>query len=202
MNEEENIEARELILDVLANPIVENLNFTMGRWSIRSSMYQEVSDAIVEGKISVVVSNSFLNATAQARYVHKAKSDTSTIYDVICLRRAMLGRTRTVRVKMAGVIVHECTHAGTDLLALGGMTHLENEMLSYIVHYSVIWAELAQLNARPAESTHTSAQARSAWKIATSVQQSTHLQMVDTGTLDQYSNRPAVFTQHVHRFGK
>jgi hypothetical protein len=169
MSEEENIEARELILDVLADPIVENLSFTMGRWSIRPSMYQKVSDAIVEGKISVIVTNSLLNANAQARYVHEEKFNSNTVFDVICLRRATLGHTRSERIKMAGVIVHECTHAGTDLLALGSMTHLENEMLSYIAHYSVIWASLEQLNARPAESTHNSARARAAWKIAEQV---------------------------------
>ena len=67
----EDLKARQLIINLLADPAVTNLSFTVGRWSIKSDFYAKVSKAISDSDVTVVVDPNLTTMSgAGAAYYH------------------------------------------------------------------------------------------------------------------------------------
>jgi len=162
--------AAKLVIQVLTDPAVKNLNFVVGKWAIRTGFYDNVSTAIKNNQITVVVEPSLLKPGAAAQY--KPEIDLGggkKAYDVIVLPRATLGDTLDQQIKMAGYIIHECTHAGIDMLNLKPMTRLENELIAHIAHFSALWGKIVQQRMNPKTAVHVGKIEKAAWLVAEQV---------------------------------
>ena len=143
MSADDDRKATETILRVLNDLSVCKIKFMMGPAktkpretrprTIHPLMYDLVRQAIVDGKITVIVSPEILERGAGGMYCPVITVDENTeLYDVIVLAKPDLGSTIDQQLTTAQAIIHECTHAGFDLLNLPKMTHMENELGAYI----------------------------------------------------------------------
>lgn len=167
MSRQEDDQARKLVMEILADPILNAINFSVPRFSIRPGFYKKVRDAVSKGDITIRVDPTRMKPGTGGQYKPEFPlSETKTEFDVILLPSATLQGTPGARLAAAGTIVHECTHAGFDMLKIAGMTRLENEILAHIAHYTFIWATLVRINQPPSEVTQLNKIKQAAWVIA------------------------------------
>src|SRR5215210_6899008 len=127
MSAEDDKKATEMVLKLLEDKSLEKVAFSMNKISVSPSMYAKVSQAIKEKKITVVVNPKLLHNNEGGRYYATLPLDKDTeFYDVLVLRSPVLGKGLIDQFYAAEAIVHECTHAGFDLLEVPKMTHLEH----------------------------------------------------------------------------
>jgi predicted metal-dependent TIM-barrel fold hydrolase len=132
MGAEDDKNAKQLVLDILKHKSIGKLKVTIDKITISPKLYEAVRKAIDEGKIAVIVQPDGLKANEAAKYFGTMKfSEDMIFYDVIVLRSAALTGNKAQDLLVAQAIVHECTHAGFDLLKQK-MTGLQNEALAYI----------------------------------------------------------------------
>ncbi len=163
-------QARKLVMEILADPILNAINFSVPRFSIRPGFYKKVRDAVSKGDITIRVDPTRMKPGTGGQYKPEFPlTKTKTEFDVILLPSATLGVKPAEWLSPAGTIVHECTHAGFDMLKISGMTRLENEILAHIAHYTFIWAKLVQLKAKPSDATQPNKIKKAAWVIAEQV---------------------------------
>ena len=172
MSTEDDRKATETVLRILRHESVWKLGFMtnaipLPRRHISPVMYQLVSEAIVDKKVTVMVWPEVLGAGVNAKYFLRMPIKNGTeFYDVIVLRSPDLGGTVDEQFVSAANIIHECTHAGFDLLELPRMTHAEHEAAAYIA--GAIFAAEAVLLRKgdPKKVTWTTLIGKAAWDIA------------------------------------
>jgi hypothetical protein len=133
MGAQEDAAATKAVLEVLKDSAIRNVDFTLGEVSISPTMYDKVAEAITQGKITVIVAPNFLKPTEAGRYfpVLTVNSETE-FYDVLVLRTPGFGSGLNAQFHGRQAVVHECTHAGLDLLKVPNMTHAQHEAVSYV----------------------------------------------------------------------
>ena len=134
------VKGMQTVRQILKDSTYTNIRFTVDRWTINPEFYAKVDQALEKGKIGVMVQPNGLPKGVSAQYYPKLTINAQTeLYDLIILNSSDLGNTRNQRLHNAGYIVHECTHAGIDMMKWNPMTHLEHETIAYVAHYSAIW---------------------------------------------------------------
>jgi hypothetical protein len=136
MSAEDDLKATELVLEVLSHKAVSKIKFTIDKFTVEPSLYTKVADAIGKKKVTVIVNP--LPAGVAALYVPVLKLGPDiTGYDVIVLPKPAFGSSLDEQFLGAAAVVHECTHAGFDLLKTK-MNHMQNEALAYVAAASFI----------------------------------------------------------------
>src|SRR5262245_57772187 len=116
-------DATKLVLRVLSDPAIAGINFDLDAISVSPAIYREISQAIKDNKITVMVAPGRLESDESALYVPELKNpDGTVLYDVIILRTPELGSSIKEQVKRISAIVHECTHAGFAARKVPNMT--------------------------------------------------------------------------------
>jgi len=167
MSAEEDRKARDLVLAVLKHAAVAKISFTLNKRSVSPELYAKVAEAIDAGKITVLYAPALLPAKVSGRYYPVlANGDGSEFYDVLVLRFYALGPKLGDQITAAQLIVHECTHAGFDMLKLKKMTHLEHEAASYIAGARFAVEAMIAKRGDPAKVTFLTKLETAAWQIA------------------------------------
>ncbi len=121
MGAEDDRKAKETVLAVLEHKSLNMVDFSISKRRISPALYQKVAKAIKDGKITDIVAPGILPAETSGLYIPALTlADKSELYDLLVLRSPTLGTTRDERLKAAQLIVHECTHAGFDLMKTKG----------------------------------------------------------------------------------
>ena len=130
MSAEDDRKATQTVLNVLTWRAISKLKFTIGKITVSPELYEKVKKAIETKKVTVLVQS--LAPGVAAKYFSTMKiRDDMIFYDVMVLTTAELTGTIAEQISRAQYLVHECTHAGFDLLSQK-MTRLENEALAYV----------------------------------------------------------------------
>lgn len=175
MSTEDDQRATETVLKVLLHPAIWKLSFQTSATTPGSTvkrhfsplMYQLVREAIVDKKIAVMVWPELLQSGVAAKYFFRMPINNGMeFYDVIVLPRADLGSTVNEQLRAAEAIVHECTHAGFDLLKLPNMKHVENELAAYIAGALFLVNAMLVMNGNPRRVTGLTGIHQAAWNIA------------------------------------
>ncbi len=150
--------ATKTVLDVLADKNIAGLTFTLGDFGVVPKMYADVSGAIRNKKITVLVEASLKSTKVQALYVNELKLGDKNyfLYNTIFLRDPDLTggaadpreRINTAFNAMMG-IVHECTHAGFDQRKLKKVTTAYNEGAAYIAGAMFGVAKMREMGGKP-----------------------------------------------------
>ena len=138
--------AKQSVLTVLVDYAIDDVNFTFSGISVKSTMYKRVARAITDDKMTVIVSQAALPGGIDGGYVPELPlAGGAELYDVLILRSPDLGTTPSQQVITASLIVHECTHAGFDLLRVPNMKHADDEAGAYVAGLLFMLAKLANL---------------------------------------------------------
>jgi hypothetical protein len=166
MSAEDDKKATETVLAVLQDKSINKMRFKLNRREISPSLYQGVAKAIKDKKITVLVQPDLLASGEAGRYYSELKVGKDMIfYDVLVLRSPTLGANVAEKFNSAQVIIHECTHAGFDLLKLANMTHAEHEAASYIAGALFMIESMLAMKGDPSKVTFTEKIEQTAWKI-------------------------------------
>jgi hypothetical protein len=142
--------ATTLVLDVLSDRAIGEINFRIGDISVSPSMYAKVSLAITRKEITVIVAPSLLAPNVAGMYLSVwTQSQDTELYDVLILKSPNLGKTVNEKFQAALVIVHECTHAGFDLLKVPKMKHVEHEVGAYVAQSMFAFAKMVSMGGHP-----------------------------------------------------
>lgn len=167
MGAEEDRKAKETVLAVLEHKSLNMVDFSISKRRISPELYQKVAKAIKDNKITVMVAPSMLPADVGGLYIPALTlPDKQELYDLLVLRSPTLGTSRDQKLKDAQVIVHECTHAGFDLLGTKEMNHLEHEAAAYVAGARYMIEEMLELGGHPEKVTFTGKIESAAWAIA------------------------------------
>lgn len=177
MSAEDDRKATESVLKVLTDMSIWKLKFMMGPVktkpvsirprTIHPLMYDLVRQAIVDGKITVIVAPEMLkNGAGGAYFPVIAINEDTVFYDVLVMAKSNLGNTTDEQLNAAKIIVHECTHAGFDLLKLEKMTHLEHEAGAYIAGAIFTAQRVLAMKGDPKTATMAKPISKAAWDIA------------------------------------
>lgn len=179
MSAEDDRKATETVLRVLRHPSISKLSFkatttiqkgpvvSVSTRTVSPVLYDEVCKAIVDRKITVLVQPTILPPGAAAAYLHKLTIDADNEwYDIIILGKPDLGNTAPEQVKTAAEIVHECTHAGYDLLKLPKTALVEHEVGAYVAGALFAAEAMVLLKAHPERVSGLQGTAKAAWDIA------------------------------------
>ena len=131
MSKSSNNMAREATLKALRDPICGKINFKMNGHSVSSTLLRDVAKYIENKKISVVYDP---NIGGKAEYDLK----TNTIH-LRLTKNSMTGN---------GIIVHECVHAGFDMLDKSKMRVATSEAAAYIAQCVYVRAKCKDPNQR------------------------------------------------------
>ncbi len=164
MSAEDDLKATELVLEVLSHKAVSKIKFTIDKFTVEPSLYTKVADAIGKKKVTVIVNP--LPAGVAALYFPVLKLGPDiTGYDVIVLPKPAFGSSLDEQFLGAAAVVHECTHAGFDLLKTK-MNHMQNEALAYVAAASFIIELMLDLKGNPNKRTVKQPIEKEAWDIA------------------------------------
>lgn len=168
MSAADDAKAKEFVLATLKDAAIGEVNFTLGPVVVTPSLYAKVAEAISGGKITVMVQpNLFRSDGASAHYVNRLPiGDDTEFYDLLLFRSAEL------RVGHKPLVVHECTHAGFDVLKLS-MTSLENEAAAYVAEVMYAFAKLPA-GTKPGRYPGTSPIHAAAWDMGAHFQVKPH----------------------------
>jgi hypothetical protein len=154
-------------LKVLQDKSINQINFTMGDISVSPSMYENVSKAITDGKITVIVQPDALKPNESGKYFSELPINKDKVfYNVIVLRSTDLGSGVNEQFHRAEAIVHECTHAGFDLLKVPKMTHTQDEAGAYAAQSLFAIAKMLELKGDPEKVKPRERIESAAWDIA------------------------------------
>jgi hypothetical protein len=159
--------ATDAVLQVLADKSISQIDFPMGDISVKPSMYEKVSKAIGAKEITVMVVPEMLSAAESARYfsVFTIGNDQEW-YNLIVLRTSGLGGNANEKFHAEMAIVHECTHAGFDLLKIPKMTHTQHEAGAYIAGAIFGVADMLDMKGDPSKFKDPAPIFMAAWDIA------------------------------------
>lgn len=167
MGAPEDAAATKLVLDILQDKQIGQIDFALGSISIKPTMYQKVSQAIVDKKITVTVDPKALAANEAGKYLSVLTIGKDTeFYDVLILGSPDRGKTVNEQFHKARAIVHECTHAGLDLLKVPNMTHTQHEACAYVADSIFAMAKMLALKIDLSKMTITEAIPIAAWEVA------------------------------------
>lgn len=141
---------KQFVLDTLKATEIKDIAFQLGDINVAPSMYQKVSQAIVDGKITVLVQPSLLKEKEAAKYFPEMKFKNGDVwYDVFAFRSSDQGSTRGEQITAAALMVHESTHAGFVLLKIPKMTHTMHEAGAYSAEAIFAIARMSNLGGHP-----------------------------------------------------
>lgn len=167
MGAEDDAKARQTVLSVLRHKSIAMVDFTIRKRRISPEVYQKVAKAIEDGKITVMVAPGMLPEGEAGRYIQALTlPDKSELYDLLVLRFAALEGTLPQQLKIAQVIVHECTHAAFDMLKTTGMNHLEHEAAAYVAGARFMVEAMMEKGGKPEKVKFTEKIETAAWNIA------------------------------------
>jgi hypothetical protein len=165
--EDDNTAATKLVLDILKDRQIGEIDFMLGSISIKPTMYQKVSQAIVDKKITVIVEPKALAANEAGKYLSVLTIDKDTeFYDVLILGTPDRGKSVNEQFHKARAIVHECTHAGLDLLKVPNMTHTQHEACAYVADSIFAMAKMLAVKMDLSNMKITEAIPIAAWEVA------------------------------------
>jgi|SRR4051794_18210402 hypothetical protein len=129
----DDLRATQTVQTILSDPAINGIDFMMGDITVSKTMYDKVSKAIQDGKITVLVLPAGLQPNIAAKYLPVLTfSADREYYNIILLRSPDLGTGINQQLEAATAIVHECTHAGFDLLQMSNMAHFQDEAGAYV----------------------------------------------------------------------
>lgn len=141
---------KQFVLDTLQATELKDVDFQLSNIKVSSDMYQKVLQAIVDGKISVLVQPDLLKEKEAAKYFPEMKFRNGDVwYDVLAFRSSDQGSTRGQQITAAALMVHECTHAGFVLLKIPKMTHTFHEAGAYAAEAIFEIARMSNLGGHP-----------------------------------------------------
>lgn len=165
--EEDNAAATTLVLDILKDKQVSEVDFMLGSISVKPTMYKKVAQAIIDTKITVIVEPKALAANESGKYFSELPINKDmTFYDVLILRTPDRGKTMNEQFHRVQAILHECTHAGFDLLQVPNMTHTQHEACAYVAQSIFGMAKLLAMKRDPSKVTFTEPIEIAAWEVA------------------------------------
>jgi hypothetical protein len=165
--EDDNAAATTLVLDILKDRQIAEIDFALGSITIKPTMYQKVSQAIVDKKITVIVEPKALAANEAGKYLSVLTISKDTeFYDVLILGTPDRGKTFNEQLHKARAIVHECTHAGLDLLKVPNMTHTQHEACAYVADSIFAMAKMLVLKIDLSKMKIMEAIPIAAWEVA------------------------------------
>lgn len=160
-------EAKKTVLAVLKHSALNMVDFKLNKRKINPDLFAKVVAAIERGDITVLALPGQLPAGTSGRYFPVLKmANDQEWYDVLVLGFTTLGTTVDQKMNAAQVIVHECTHAGFDLLKLKKMTHLEHEAAAYIAGARFVVESMIEMGGKPEAVSFTQEIEKAAWAIA------------------------------------
>jgi hypothetical protein len=161
---------KQTVLSVLQDPSISVVKFSIGGISVEPSMYEKVRQAIVDSKIAIMVAPEMLPAFADGEYFPVLKpSPDIEMYDVLVLRLGGLGTNRNQQFRTSMAMVHECTHAGFDLLQVPNMTHADHEAGAYLAGSMFGVAKMMDMGGHPERVTQQNQIFAAAWSLARSI---------------------------------
>jgi len=164
---EDDAAATKLVLDILQDRQIGEIDFMLGSISVKPTMYKKVSQAIIDKKIAVLVEPNALAANEAGRYFNELPiNKDTTFYDVLILRTADRGKTMNDQFHNAQAMLHECTHAGLDLLKVPNMTHTQHEACAYVADSIFAMSKLLAMKGDPSKIKVTQAIQGAAWEVA------------------------------------
>lgn len=176
MGAAEDARAKQTVLDVLQDPALRQVNFSLVKAAVSGRSYANVARAITGGQIKVMVEPSIGD---NAHYVRELTRPNGAVwYDLILLAKPDLGSSAGEKFGSSVQIVHECTHAMFDLERRSPMTDMEEESLAYVAGHLFAIVKLKSLN-RPVQNPHTKPLLKASWALAL------HLQ-IGQGSRDAY----------------
>jgi hypothetical protein len=159
--------ATTMVLNLLKDKSVREIDFMLGSISIMPTMYEKVSQAITDKKITVLVQPTLLASNESGKYFNVLTVDKDTeFYDVLVLRTSDLGSGRNEQFSRAEAIVHECTHAGLDLLQVPNMTHTQHEACAYVAQSIFAITKMLAMKGDPSKVRFTEPIESAAWEVA------------------------------------
>lgn len=163
----ENEQAKAMVLGILKHEALANLDFKLNKRHVQPKMYKKVAQAIEAGQITVLFAPNFVKPGSLGIYLPEIKFDSGEVwYDVLALRFHDLGSTASEVFFRATSVIHECTHAGFDMLKLRKMSHLEHEAGAYIAATIFLIATLKAQKLFDAMRTPVNPIGKAAWDIA------------------------------------
>lgn len=166
MSAEDDKKAKQLVLTLLGDKAINKIKFTVGSWTVTPDLYTKVAEAIKAGKITVLVAPEALGPGVGGKYYSTLKiNKDNEWHDVLVLAKPEIGKTVDDQFHAAQVIVHECTHAGLDLLKVKKMTVLDHETIAYVAEAVFIVAKMLELNGHPEKVTMKEPIRKAAWDI-------------------------------------
>ncbi|MBR0698040.1 hypothetical protein [Bradyrhizobium lablabi] len=175
MTAQDDKNATSLVQRVLKDPAIGEISFQMGDVSVSPTMYQKVSQEIANGNIMVIVQPDVLKANEAGKYFRELKLGNTTVFDVLVLRFPDLGDRSTPINEQShriAAIVHECTHAGFNVLKVPNMTNITHESGAYIAQSIFVIAKMFAASAGHPERVHldrvrmTDPIEKAAWDVA------------------------------------
>lgn len=158
--------ATTVVLNVLRDRSIREIDFVLGSISIKPTMYEKVSQAITDKKISVLVAPNQLASDEIGKYFNVLTINKDTeLYDVLVLRTPDLGSSVNETFHRQAAIVHECTHALLDLLQVPNMTHTQHEACAYVAESIFQIAKMKAMNGHPDRVPQTQPIQGAAWEI-------------------------------------
>ena len=151
---------------ILGDGSINKIKFTIGKWTISPELYKKVDKAITAKEITVIVAPSALGNGVAGKYFSTLTIDKDNEwYDVLILGKPDLGQTLNEQFAAAQTVVHECTHAGLDILKLDKMTHLDHEAIAYAADAIFAVAKMLALKGNPNKVNITESIRKAAWDI-------------------------------------
>jgi hypothetical protein len=167
MSAQDDAAATTMVLDLLNDRSIGEIDFMLGAISVRPAMYRKVRQAIVDKKITVLVLPATLASNEAGKYFPVLTLDKDTeFYDVLVLRAPDLGSGVNEQFHRAMAIVHECTHAGLDLLQVPKMTHTQHEACAYVAQSIFEIAKILAMRGDPSKVRSTEPIESAAWEVA------------------------------------
>lgn len=167
MSAQDDAAATTMVLDLLKDSSIREIDFKLGDISIQPAMYEKISQAIVDKKITVLIAPSMLASNEAGKYFSVLTIDKDTeFYDVLVLRSPDLGSGANEQFHRAEAIVHECTHAGLDLLKVPNMTHTQHEACAYVAQSIFAIAKMLAMRGDPSKVRLTELIEIAAWELA------------------------------------
>ena len=167
MSAEDDRKATQLVLDALQRSEIGKINFQIGGVGVTPRLYQQVTQAIAKKTITVMVAPTLLTEKEGAKYIPELKLQNGNVfYDLIVLRSPDLGRGNGDKVETEAMFVHECTHAGFNLIKAKDMTHALEEAAAYTAEALFEIARLITLGGKPEKVIRTRPINIAAWALA------------------------------------
>ncbi|HKD30910.1 MAG TPA: hypothetical protein VKC66_34005 [Xanthobacteraceae bacterium] len=159
--------ATRLVSNILGDSATNGIDFAMGDIAVSREMYHQVSQAIADRKITVLVQPNLLQPDEAGRYWPDLKfQDGREFFDILILRFPDLGTGINEQSHRAAAIVHECTHAGFAMRRVPHMTRTLHEAGAYTAESMFLIAKMLSLGGHPERVTKTQPIESAAWDLA------------------------------------